>query len=163
MQHKETYFFHSMLTEKQTNNPSFQEKINGGFWRKYTKQHLLNNVFWSPHKRRQITIVGIWPSHKKYQHCGRDNKNLFVEIKRTKGGRETGMRHSKEPQTQHWTQGRDWTLGDPNSDTGTVCKAMLAELLTCFSRSFGLQLTTDLFTPTSLNIAVIWQKISLSE
>lgn len=42
---KDTHFFHSTVTEKQTNNPSFIKKINGGFWRKYTKQYLLNKVF----------------------------------------------------------------------------------------------------------------------
>lgn len=35
---------------------------------------------------------------------------------------------------------------------------MLAELLTCFSRSFGLQLTANLFTPASLHISVIRQE-----
>lgn len=29
---------------------------------------------------------------------------------------------SKAPQTQHWTQDRDWTLGDPSTDMGGSAK-----------------------------------------
>lgn len=88
-------------------------------------------------------------------------QNLFVKMKRTKRGKETGMRHSKAAQTQHWTQDYDYSPGDPNTDTRTVWARLQSHAggaVICFSRRFKLQLTADLFIPASLNISIISQK-----
>lgn len=131
--------FHSTVTEKQTNKPFFFFKKEHK-WLLLEKRHttvVVEQCFViTPHKRQQIAIVAIFTSHKKYQHCARDNKNLFVEMKRRKGRRETGMRQQSATDStlntgpwldSWWSQHR----------YGGVCKAMLAKLLTCFSRSFG--------------------------
>ncbi len=90
-------------------------------------------------------------------------QKLFVKMKRTKSGKETGTRHSKAAQTQHWTQDYDYNPGDPSTDTRTVWAGLQSHAggaVICFSRRFKLQLTADLFIPASLNMSIINHKTS---
>lgn len=82
-------------------------------------------------------------------------------MKRTKSGEETGTRHSKAAQTQHWTQDCDYSPGDPDADTRTVRARLQSHAggaVICFSGRFKLQLTADLFIPASLNTSIIGRK-----
>ena len=82
-------------------------------------------------------------------------------MKRTKSGEETGTRHSKAAQTQHWTQDYDYSPGDPDADTRTVRARLQSHAggaVICFSGRFKLQLTADLFIPASLNTSIISRK-----
>lgn len=71
-------------------------------------------------------------------------EKMFVKMKRVKGWKETGARHSKATQTQHWTQDHDCNPGDARTDTATVWVVLRSHAggaAACFSWSFKFQPT----------------------